>query len=151
MLGKFSCIILLKAFSGSFNQDSVPIILSCFLIESFIYLFNIFLFIIHSRFPSLSTLQLFHIPYLLPSPHLHEDVPTTHHPPPTTHHPPPTTHHPPPTTHPTRPLNSLGPPGFWGLGASFVIERRSGSPLLYMCWGSHISWCMQPGWWSSVS
>jgi hypothetical protein len=52
-----------------------------------------------------------------------------------------------PITHPTWPLNSLGPP--WGLGASSLIEPTS-SPLLYECWGLHISWCMLPGWWSSV-
>jgi hypothetical protein len=27
---------------------------------------------------------------------------------------------------------------------------RPGSPLLYVCWGPHISWCMLPAWWSSV-
>jgi hypothetical protein len=25
-----------------------------------------------------------------------------------------------------------------------------GSPLLYMCWESHISWCMLPSWCSSI-
>ena len=47
-------------------------------------------------------------------------------------------------------LNSLGPPVFWGLGASSLTESRPSSPLLYMCWEPHISWCMLPGWWSSV-
>jgi hypothetical protein len=36
------------------------------------------------------------------------------------------------------------------LGVSSLIEARPGSPLLYMCWGPHISWCMLPGWWTSV-
>ena len=66
------------------------------------------------------------------SPHLclQEDVPI----------PPPHTH-----TH-TWPLNSLGPPVAWGLSVSSLIEHRPGSPLLYMCWGPHISWCMLPVW-----
>jgi hypothetical protein len=84
---------------------------------------------LHSRFysPSWSTLWLLHIPYLLPTtPRLHVDVPTHY---------------------PTRPLNSLGPPVSWGLGASSLTRPR---PLLYMCWGPHISWCMLPGCWLSV-
>jgi hypothetical protein len=48
---------------------------------------------------------------------------------------------------PIIPLNSLGPPG---LGASSLAESRPRSPLLYMCWGPHISWCRLPGWWASV-
>ena len=77
-------------------------------------------------FPFRSTLCLFNIPYLFPStPHLHEDVPTPC---------------------PTRPLNSLGPPVSWGLGTFSLTEPRPGSPLLYMCQGPHISWCMLPGW-----
>jgi hypothetical protein len=55
-----------------------------------------------------------------------------------------------PIPHPTWLLNSLGPPVSWGLGASYLNEHRLGSPLLYMCWGPHISWCMLPAWWSSV-
>ena len=54
------------------------------------------------------------------------------------------------TAPPTRPLNSLGPPGSWGLGASSLTEPRPDCPLLYMCWEPHISFCMLPGWWSSV-
>jgi hypothetical protein len=46
-----------------------------------------------------------------------------------------------PTLHPIWPLNSLRPPVSWGLGASFLNEHRPGSPLLYVCWGPHISWC----------
>jgi hypothetical protein len=38
------------------------------------------------------------------------------------------------TTLPTTPLNSLGPPVSWELGASSLTELRSSSPLLYMCW-----------------
>jgi hypothetical protein len=57
-----------------------------------------------------------------------------------------------PTTHllPTKPLNSLEPPASWGLGASSLTETRPSCPLLYMCWGPHISWYMLPGWRSSV-
>jgi hypothetical protein len=62
---------------------------------------------------------------------INEDVPTIH-------------------LHPTRLLHSLGPPVSWGLGASFLTEPIPSSPLLDMYWGSHISWCMLPGWWSSV-
>ena len=29
-------------------------------------------------------------------------------------------------------------------------NARKQSPLLYVCWGPHISWCMLPVWWSSV-
>jgi len=29
-------------------------------------------------------------------------------------------------------------------------ESRPDSPLLCMCWGPHVSWCMLPGWWPSV-
>ena len=58
--------------------------------------------------------------------------------------------HPIPPPHPNRPLNSLGPPVSWGLGASSLTEPRPGNPLLYMCWGPHITWYMLPDWWSSV-
>jgi hypothetical protein len=54
------------------------------------------------------------------------------------------------TTHPMWPLNSLEPPVSWGLGASSIIEHRPSSPLLYVCWGPHISWYMLSVWWSSV-
>ena len=55
-----------------------------------------------------------------------------------------------PTLYPIWPLNSLGPPVSWGLGVSSLNEHRPGSPLLYMCWRHHISWCMLSVWWSSV-
>jgi hypothetical protein len=55
-----------------------------------------------------------------------------------------------PQPHHTWPLNYLGHPVTWGLGASSLNEHRPGSPLLYVCWGPHISWCVWPGWWSSV-
>ena len=52
--------------------------------------------------------------------------------------------------YPTRPLYSLGTPISWELGASSLTEPRCSSPMLYMCWGPHISWCsMLAGWWSS--
>jgi hypothetical protein len=47
-------------------------------------------------------------------------------------------------------LNSLGPLVSWGLGTSFLNEHRPESPLLYVCWGLHISWCMLSVWWDSV-
>jgi hypothetical protein len=52
--------------------------------------------------------------------------------------------------HSTRPPQSLGSQVSQGLGASFVPETRPGSPLLYMCQGTNIVWCMLPGWWLSV-
>jgi hypothetical protein len=79
--------------------------------------------------------------------------------------------HPPNVPHPTCPLytplqsprgclnppphlikssHSLGPQVSQGLGLSSLTEARPGIPLLYMCWGPHISWCMLPGWWLSV-
>ena len=64
----------------------------------------------------------------LPCPHM--DVPT-------------------PPPHP-QPLNSLGPPVFWGLGSSSLNEHRPSRSLLYVCWEPHISWCMLSIWWSSV-
>jgi hypothetical protein len=55
-----------------------------------------------------------------------------------------------PNTHSTWPLNSLGPPVSWGLGASSLNEHRPGSPLLYVCWGAYFSWCTLTFWWSNV-
>jgi hypothetical protein len=55
-----------------------------------------------------------------------------------------------PIPHPTWSSNSLGPPASWRLGGSSLNEHRPGSPLLYVCWGPHISWCMLSVWWSSV-
>jgi hypothetical protein len=82
-------------------------------------------FTLHILLPP-STLQLFHIPFLLPIP------PSMWMPPP---------------LHPTWPLNSLGPPVTC---ASSLNEHRPGSPPLYVCWGPHISCCMLLVWWSSV-
>ena len=101
----------------------------------FLFFFSIFyLFFIYLTLQIIflfwSTLPLFHIPYFFPIPCLHMDVPN------------PQPHPTPP--HPTRPLSSLGPTFYWGLGASSLTEPRPGS-LLYMCWGPHISWCMLPG------
>jgi hypothetical protein len=50
----------------------------------------------------------------------------------------------------TPPLNALGSPGSWGLDASSLNEHRSSNPLIYVCWGCHISWCILPVWWSTV-
>jgi hypothetical protein len=56
-----------------------------------------------------------------------------------------------PHPHSTWPLNTLGPPVSWGLGTSSLTEPIHSSLLLYMCvCGPHITWCMLPGWWSSV-
>jgi hypothetical protein len=46
--------------------------------------------------------------------------------------------------YPTRPLHSLGPLRVRCI--FFLTEARAGSPLLYVCWGPHISLCMLPGW-----
>jgi hypothetical protein len=43
-----------------------------------------------------------------------------------------------PTHHPTWPLNSLGLPVSWGLGAASLNEHRPGISLLYVYWGLHI-------------
>jgi hypothetical protein len=53
-----------------------------------------------------------------------------------------------PKSHCIRPLNSLGPTVSRGLGVSSLTEPRNSSPLLFICWEPHISWCMLPGWWS---
>ena len=55
--------------------------------------------------------------------------------------------HPNPTTWP---LNSLGSPVSCGLGLSSLSEHRPGNPLLYECWGPHISWYVLSVWWPSV-
>ena len=36
------------------------------------------------------------------------------------------------------------------LRASSLNEHRPSSHLLYVCWWSHIRWCILPVWWSSV-
>jgi hypothetical protein len=79
--------------------------------------FNL-IFTFHIPFPPTPpTLQLLHIPHLLPIlPRLHVDGPASHR---------------------TWPLNSLGPPVSWGLGASSLNQHRPGSPLL--CVGGLIS------------
>jgi hypothetical protein len=82
----------------------------------------VWFFMLNPRFYSSPGPPPNHIPYLLPHLHLHT----------------------------TRPLNSLGPPVSWGLCASSLTEPRPSSRLLCMCWRPHISWCMLPGWWSSV-
>ena len=55
-----------------------------------------------------------------------------------------------PPPHPIRPPDSLGSPFSWGLGESSLTEPKPSSPLLYVCWEPHISWCMLPGWWFNV-
>jgi hypothetical protein len=95
----------------------------------------IFIFYSPDFIPIWAMLWLFHIPYLLPTPPtlsprgcLH--LPNTH-------------------THPSRPPHFQGSQVTWDLGASSLTESRSGSPLVYICWGPHIGWCMLPGWWLS--
>jgi hypothetical protein len=106
----------------------------CFLFACFAFclfvlvLFNLY-FTSQNLFLSRFTLWLFPIRYLLPNPCLHENVNTPH---------------------PTRLLNSLRPLVSRGLGASSLTKPRPDSPLLHMCWGPHISWCMLPGWCSSI-
>jgi hypothetical protein len=96
----------------------------------FIYLF-IYLFIYTPYFiPTIVTLQLFHIPYLLPtsmSPHIDVLI-----------------------AYLTLPLNSLRPRVSWGLGVSYLDAHKTSSPLLYVCWDPQISCCMLSVWWSSV-
>jgi hypothetical protein len=75
--------------------------------------------------------------------------------------------HPPTALHPITPPHLLSPCGcphtpchltsklsgassLLRLGASSLNEHRPSSPLLYVCWGPHISWCMLSVWWSSV-
>ena len=89
------------------------------------FLFLFFVFNLHILFPSSSTLQLFHIQYLLPTCLSSRGC------------------------HPTRPLTSLGPIVSWGFCASLTKPRPS-SPLLCMCWGPHISWCVLTGWCPSI-
>ena len=88
-------------------------------------------FFFNSRFYStprpLSDCPTSHMSFLLP--YLHEDFSSFH---------------------PIRHLNSLGPLVFWQLGVPSLIGHRLSSPLLYMYCGPHISWCMLPGWWSSI-
>ena len=106
------------------------LILEAFILFHFIILFLIFFYTPYSIPHPSSTFWLLHIPHLLTTtPCLHMDAPTPH---------------------PTSPLNSLGPPFSWGLGASSLNEHRPGSPLQYVCWGPHISWYMLTVWWSSV-
>jgi hypothetical protein len=71
-----------------------------------------YIFTLQILFPFWSTLRLFHIPYLLLTSFLQEDVPTR--------------------PHPTRSPHSLEPLVSGGLGVSFVTEPRPSSPLLYM-------------------
>ena len=52
--------------------------------------------------------------------------------------------------YPSSPSNSLLPHVSLWRGASWLTEPRPGSPLLYMYWKPHISWCMLPGLWLSV-
>ena len=94
-----------------------------FLNYLFIYLHYIF-------YPPPSTLWLVHIPHLHSSPPcLNMDATTLH---------------------PTWLLRSLGLPISWGLRASSLNEHKPRSPLLYVCWGPHISCYILPVWWSSV-
>jgi hypothetical protein len=94
------------------------------------------------NFPLFKLIYYFYTPYFI--------TPTIC--PPTVPHPIPPTclHMDVSTPHPTWLLKSLGLPVSFGLGASSLNEHRPGSPLQYMCWGPHISWCMLPVWWSSV-
>jgi hypothetical protein len=103
---------------------------------NFLFYFIIFYFI---------NLFIFYTPYSILQHPIH--LPTTPHPTPLSQTPVSTWVLPP---NPTWLPNSRGPPISWGLGASFLNEHRPSSPLLYVCWGPHISWCMLSVWWSSV-
>jgi hypothetical protein len=109
---------------------------SCPMQEVFMFNFrNMFFFKFYLNFNLFFTLHIMlpttpiHIQHLFPTPCLHGDAPNPH---------------------PTWPLNSLGPAVSWGLGASSLNEHRHRSPLLYVCLGPHISWCILSIWWSSV-
>ena len=52
--------------------------------------------------------------------------------------------------HPDRHPHTLEPQVSLELSASSLTEARPGNPLLYMCQGPHISWCMLPDWCLSV-
>jgi hypothetical protein len=55
-----------------------------------------------------------------------------------------------PNPYSTRPPHSLGPLFSWGFSVSSLTWPRPGSsPLLYMCWGPHISWYMLHDCWSN--
>jgi hypothetical protein len=121
----------------SFQSFFLPSFLSFFL---FIYLSIHCLFLVVYLF--------FYTPYFI----LPIYPPTVQHPIPPPH--PLSPHcymHPP---HPTWSLNSFPvskrPPVSWGLGISSLNEHRICSPLLYVCWGPHISWYMLPVWWFGV-
>jgi hypothetical protein len=86
-----------------------------------------------------------HTPQPPPPPRLQGDIPSFHH---TLPYPTPPHLTPP---YPARPPHSLGHQVPWGLGTSSLTEARPGSPLVTMCQGPHISWCMLPGWWRRVS
>ena len=104
------------------------ILLFLFFLSSF-FKINLFLQSIFHPLPP-STLWLLQIPHILSTqPCFHVDTPILR-----------------PTWH----LNSLRPPVSWELGASSLNEHRPSSPLQYVSWGPHISWCMLPVWWSSV-
>jgi hypothetical protein len=69
-----------ELFDSSGDEDDW--ILNAFEIKPTGALFIFYLFfMLQILFPSWSTVQLFCIPYLLPTPWLHKDVPTTPHPP----------------------------------------------------------------------
>jgi hypothetical protein len=93
--------------------------------------FFVFFFILINFLPSVfyfppypwSIFQLFFNPYLLPTPvSMWMFTPA----------------------HPTWPLYMLWPPVSWGLGASSLNKHWSISPLMYVCWGPHISCCILP-------
>ena len=122
----------------------------CSRLISFIYIKNIYLYIhTHTLCPFLLFLIYFftlHIPF--PGPHIHPL--TVQHPTPPPLPTRPHLHVDAPIPHPIWPLNCLGPPVSWGLGASSLNEHKPGSALLYVCWCPHISWCVLSVWLSSV-
>ena len=99
-----------------------------YLTDSFFYYSLIFFyFTVQTLSPFRSTLWLFHIPHLLPPSKRMSTPPNS-----------------------IRSPHLLGPQVSWQLGASSLTESWSGNPLLCMCWGPHISWCIVPVWWLSV-
>ena len=117
--------LLWNVFRGGNKPEGWGEILSFLyeLLAKFLFIYLSFIFIPRILLPPPSTLWLFHIPFLLPTPLSPHGCP-----------------HP----HPTWPLNSLGSPVSGGLSASSLDEHRSNNPLLYVCWRPHTSWYMLP-------
>jgi len=106
--------------------------LQLMLFSFFPFDFNHFFFTPQILFPSRSTFWLFHIPRSPPPTPQGSPTPM------------------PWLSTPQDLLNTLGPLVSWGWGASSLTEHRPSNPLLYICWGPQVGWCMLSGWWPCV-